>query len=171
MLGEDPEWSDDDYIVLGLAHCFLKNECDKLADIFVIEPIPAGGLECMENGGKTSYKHATATTLGVALKQDASLLPPEFRAAQFADSFDFRTKCASRTWKRDYPQQNLLHLVPREGVRSDFNFSLEDKRILNLKVVVTDADNIKQDLSIDVYGRAKEDGKQLQTEISNLYNV
>lgn len=44
-------------------------------------------------------------------------------------------------------------------MRSNFNFSLEDKRVLNFENVVDDSDNIKQDISIDVYGR-KEKAEQ-----------
>jgi hypothetical protein len=44
-------------------------------------------------------------------------------------------------------------------VRSNFNFTLEDKRVLNFENVVDDSDNIKQDISIDVYGR-KEKAEQ-----------
>ncbi|KAL3692250.1 hypothetical protein R1sor_005901 [Riccia sorocarpa] len=168
--GADPEFNDGDYIVLGLAHCFIKDADQKLLDKFVIEPIPAGGLECMDNGGRTCYKHAHATTLGVALKQDISLLPPEFQVARFAEEFDFRTKCASRTWKRDHAREFLMKLVPTDGVRSDWNFSLEDKRVLNMENVVRDEDNIKQDISIDVYGRTpKED--EMSQEIAEMYNV
>jgi phosphatidylinositol glycan class S len=168
--GQDPEWREDDYIVLGLAHCFRKDDLGKLKDVFVVEPVTAGTLECMENGGVTCYVHTTATTLGVALQRDVSLLPVEFRNAEIAEEFDFRAKCASRTWKRDHPQQHLLHLVPKDGgVRSDFNFSLDDKRVLNAEVVVNDSDNIKQDMSIDVYGRQKEE--EIQDEISQLYSA
>ena len=42
----------------------------------------------------------------------------------------------------------------RPKARGGFNFSLDDKRVLNSVNVVTDADNVKQDISIDVYGRA-----------------
>jgi len=35
-------------------------------------------------------------------------------------------------------------IVPLGKVRSNFNFSLDDKRVLNLDNVVTDDDNIKQ---------------------------
>ena len=45
--------------------------------------------------------------------------------------------------------------MPLGKVRSDFNFSLDDKRVLNFENIVTDDDNVKQDLSIDVYGRAE----------------
>lgn len=167
--GANPEWQDDDYIVLGLAHCFRKDENGKLQDAFVVEPVTAGTLECMENGGTTCYKCVTATTLGVALKEDLSLLPVEMQAGSICDEFEFRALCASRTWKRDHPQQNLLHIVPRDGVKSEYNFSLQDKRVLNAEVVVNDSDNIKQDMSIDVYGREKEE--EISKEIGELYSV
>eukprot|EP00897_Mesotaenium_endlicherianum_P001193 jgi/Mesen1/11074/ME000099S10508 len=175
LKGADPEWLDDDYICLGLAHCFVKDDNGKLKDVFVIEPIPAGALECMDNGGVTCFKHVTATNLGVALKMDSSLLPAEFADGKFADDFDYRTKCASRTWKRQHPQENLMNLAPKEGVRSDWNFSLEDKRVLNMVYEVSDSDNIKQDISIDVYGRADEEvalpPSKDDKEIEKLYNV
>lgn len=170
-LGEDPEWQEDDYIVLGLAHCFKQDEGNKLQDIFLVEPVSASSLECMENGGATCYLHVTATTLGTALKLDRSLLPPEFSVGQICDDFDFRIKCASRTWKRPHAVKNIRHLAPTGSVRSDFNFSLTDKRIINKEHVVTDADNIKQDLSIDVYGRSQEAKDEVSSEIASLYNA
>eukprot|EP00245_Coleochaete_scutata_P006385 TRINITY_DN20812_c0_g1_i1.p1 TRINITY_DN20812_c0_g1~~TRINITY_DN20812_c0_g1_i1.p1 ORF type:complete len:289 (+),score=56.63 TRINITY_DN20812_c0_g1_i1:110-868(+) len=170
-IGYNPEWSDSDYIAVGLAHCFVKDENAKLQDHFVIEAIPAGGLECMENGGVTCFKFVTGTTLGKVLKQDASVLPEEFRAARFSDEFDFRAKCASRTWKRQHPQENLMHLAPEGKVRSDFNFNLDDKRILNVENEVNDSDNIKQDLSIDVYGRKEETSEAEAPSVEALYNA
>ncbi len=47
-------------------------------------------------------------------------------------------------------------ILPFGAVRKDWNFSLQDKRVLNFENEVSDSDNIKQDISIDVYGR-KED--------------
>lgn len=47
--------------------------------------------------------------------------------------------------------------MPLGKLKGKFNFSLEDKRVLNFENVVTDDDNIKQDMSIDVYGRKKEE--------------
>jgi phosphatidylinositol glycan class S len=44
-------------------------------------------------------------------------------------------------------------LVPLGKVRTNFNFNLDNKRVLNFENVVTDDDNVKQDMSIDVYGR------------------
>jgi hypothetical protein len=51
------------------------------------------------------------------------------------------------------PWITLRDIIPLGKVRSNFNFTLEDKRILNFENVVDDSDNIKQDISIDVYGR------------------
>jgi hypothetical protein len=59
-------------------------------------------------------------------------------------------------------------MIPVGTVRSDFNFKVEDKRILNQEHEVKDEDNIKQDLSIDVYGRKKEDE---ENEIASLYTA
>ena len=44
-------------------------------------------------------------------------------------------------------------LVPLGQTKTKFNFNLDEKRLLNFENVVNDDDNIKQDLSIDVYGR------------------
>lgn len=51
-VGEDPDWNDDDYIVLGLAHCFQKDDDGKLKDALIVEPVTAGTFECMENVGR-----------------------------------------------------------------------------------------------------------------------
>jgi hypothetical protein len=34
--------------------------------------------------------------------------------------------------------------VPEDIVKSDYNFNLQDKRVLGMEVVVNDSDNIKQ---------------------------
>mmetsp|Transcript_39947 Transcript_39947/g.118939 ORF Transcript_39947/g.118939 Transcript_39947/m.118939 type:complete len:117 (-) Transcript_39947:1410-1760(-) len=48
-------------------------------------------------------------------------------------------------------------IVPIGEVRTSWNFSLEHKRVLNMVNEVNDSDNIKQDMSIDVYGRQKKE--------------
>lgn len=65
-------------------------------------------------------------------------------------------------------------IVPSGEVRSDFNFDTDgdNKRVLNVEHVVNDSDNIKQDMSIDVYGRGSEDDdSQSEANIAELYNV
>jgi len=107
-VGENPEHADSDYVVLGLAQCYVKDEESKLQEVLVIEPIPAAAVECMDNGGVTSYLHAVGVTLGTALQEDAALLPEEFRAGRFCDEFEFRAKCCVRTWKRQHAQEKLV---------------------------------------------------------------
>ena len=54
----------------------------------------------------------------------------------------------------------------------DFDFNLEHKRVLNHTFEPDDADNIKQDMSIDVYGREddKKDDKK-DASVEALYNA
>ena len=40
--------------------------------------------------------------------------------------------------------------MPLGQVKSNFNYNLDEKRVLNFENVVNDNDNIKQDMSIDV---------------------
>ena len=48
-------------------------------------------------------------------------------------------------------------IVPLGQNKSNFNYNLDEKRVLNFENVVDDSDNVKQDMSIDVYGRQKDD--------------
>jgi hypothetical protein len=45
--------------------------------------------------------------------------------------------------------------VPLGQKKGNWNYNLDDKRVLNFEYVVNDDDNIKQDINIDVYGRAE----------------
>ena len=50
-------------------------------------------------------------------------------------------------------------IVPLGQNKSNFNYNLDEKRVLNFENVVDDSDNVKQDMSIDVYGRQKDEEK------------
>lgn len=52
--------------------------------------------------------------------------------------------------------------MPLGGQRSGFNFNLDDKRVMNMVSEVKDEDNIKQDMSIDVYGRKEAEEKEVR---------
>lgn len=164
----------EEYVVVGLAHCFEKIE-NKLCPRFVIEPVTAGTVESMAAGALTSYLALTSTTFGEASKMDLSLLPEELRSedgVKFADSFIFRMECVARTWMRPHAVENCQSIVPASpAVRSDWNFSVANNtRILNFENVVNDNDNVKQDMSIDVYGR-KEEGVDIEKQIEDLANA
>ena len=47
-------------------------------------------------------------------------------------------------------------IVPLGQNKSNFNYNLDEKRVLNFENIVNDSDNVKQDMSIDVYGRKQE---------------
>ncbi|KIY95315.1 hypothetical protein MNEG_12646 [Monoraphidium neglectum] len=145
----------DSYCCLGLAHCFRKKEDGKLEDVFVIEPLSATSLECMATGARTSFKVAVGVKVADALSRNKGALPEAFQDGLWCEKYDARLDAAARTWQRSHAQDNLMDIVPLGKARSNFNFSLDDKRVLNMDNVVNDDDNIKQDISIDVYGRAE----------------
>lgn len=136
-----PDLSADDYFVIGLASCFVKED-GEVHEIQVIEPIPSAALEAIVKGIPTSYKLASATTLGTVLDGDQLQIPSGFPAsAQFADEFVPRAIAAARTYKTREVAQSL---IPAGTCREDFNYSTERKRVLNMKRVVTKEDNVKQ---------------------------
>lgn len=55
-------------------------------------------------------------------------------------------------------------IVPLGRTKSSFNYTLDDKRVLNFENVVNDDDNVKQDMSIDVYGRAEKEEEDQAAE-------
>lgn len=136
-----PDLTTDDYIVIGLATCFVKED-GEVHQIEVIEPIPSSALEALLKGVPTSYKLAYATTLGSVLDGDEPSLQAEFPpSAQLGDEFVLRTVAAARTYKRHEISQSL---IPVGTTYTEFNYSLERKRVLNAARVVTKEDNVKQ---------------------------
>lgn len=136
-----PELSTDDYVAVGLATCFVKEEGEVL-QIQVIEAIPSAALEAIVKGIPTSYQMVCGTTLGAVLDGELPKMLPEFpTSAQFSEEFGFRAIAAARTYKiRPQAQSH----IPIETVRSDFTYSLERKRVLNSQRVVSTEDNVKQ---------------------------
>ncbi len=139
-----PEATDitkQDYIVIGLATCYFKED-GEVHQIDVIEPIPSASLEAILKGIPTSYKLASATTLGTILDHDTLILPSGFpENAQFGDQFVERAFAAVRTYKR---RESAKSLIPLGTTTTSLNYSTERKRVLNAARVVTKEDNIKQ---------------------------
>lgn len=131
----------DDYVVLGLATCFVKEEGEVHA-VQVIEPIPSAALEAILKGIATSYAQAIGTTFGAVLVGENAHIPSNFpNDAQFCDDFAFRLVAATRTYKARPVAQTH---IPIGTVKSDFNFSTERKRVLNVQRIVKTEDNVKQ---------------------------
>ncbi len=136
-----PDLSAEDYIVVGLATCFIKED-GEVHEVSVVEPIPSAALEAIVKGIPTSYRMATATTVGAVLPDETPRLPAEFPAdAQFCDEFAYRAIAAARTYKvRPVAQSH----IPLGTSRSDFQYSTERKRVLNSQRIIRPEDNVKQ---------------------------
>lgn len=132
----------DDYVVVGLATCFLKDS-GEVTPVKVLEPIPSACLETLVLGVPTSYEWVLATTVGSILTADGPNRPQDLpEEAQLGKDFAYRATAAARSYKSHPRACELLALGDR---RSDLNFSLDRKRVLNPKdKLVTAADNVKQ---------------------------
>jgi hypothetical protein len=136
-----PDLSAEDYVVLGLATCFIKED-GEVHQVKVVEPIPSAALEAILKGIPTSYAQATATTIGGVLTGDTPQLPGGFPPdAQFCDDFEFRVAAATRTYKVR-PQAQTY--IPAGTTKTDFNYSTERKRVLNSQRIIRTEDNVKQ---------------------------
>ncbi|MBD3882354.1 hypothetical protein IFO70_11335 [Phormidium tenue FACHB-886] len=131
----------EDYLVLGLATCFIKVD-GEVHQVRVVEPIPSAALETLLHGIPTSYELAYATTIGAVLPAEDPQLPANFPAeAQFCDDFAYRATAAARTYKSHPDAQ--AH-IPQGTTKTDFNYSIERKRVLNSDRIVKAEDNVKQ---------------------------
>jgi hypothetical protein len=116
-----PDIVAEDYVVLGLASCFIKDD-GEIHQVQVVEPIPSAALEAIVKGIPTSYEGFPA-------------------GAQFCDDFAYRATSAARTFKtRTVAQEH----IPLGVTKSDFNFSTERKRVLNSERIIKTEDNVKQ---------------------------
>lgn len=131
----------DDYVVIGLATCFVKKD-NKLHPVKIVEPIPSAALEAILKGIPTSYEMAIATTVGSVWSNETPQAPSEFPpGAEFCDEFLFRLQATARSFRsRPVATEHL----PIGALKTDFNFSTERKRMLNADRVVNTEDNVKQ---------------------------
>jgi hypothetical protein len=136
-----PDVSADDYVLLGLATCFIKVD-GEVCQVKIAEPIPSAALEALVKGIPTSYELAFATTLGAILPGAEPQLPESFPPeTQFCDDFAYRAIAAARTYKSRTEAQSH---VPLGTTKTDFNYSIERKRVLNSDRIVKTEDNVKQ---------------------------
>jgi hypothetical protein len=138
-----PDLQPTDYIVLGLANCFVKEE-GEVHQIKVAEPIPSAALEAILKQIPTSYELAYATELGQVLDENGKAhIPTEIfvGTVQICDEFLNRAIAAARTYKvRPEAQKHILV----GQTHTALNLSLEKKRVLNSDRVVKEEDNVKQ---------------------------
>lgn len=136
-----PDVTMDNYVVLGLAVCFVRDETE-IEQVRIIEPIPSSALEALLKGIPTSYEFAYATTVGELFAGDAFQIPDVFPAdAQLGNDLLERIIASARTYQKrpEATQHIAVGTVYRE-----LNHSLERKRVLGGDRVVSVEDNVKQ---------------------------
>ncbi|MDJ0589770.1 MAG: hypothetical protein QNJ72_07210 [Pleurocapsa sp. MO_226.B13] len=143
LFAQASDLSSEDYCVLGLATCFLRED-GEIEQLQVLEPIPSAALEALVKGIPTSYKLACSKTLGEIFQSDTVQIPKELQNEEkinLCDRFAERVAAATRTYKsRPEAKQH----IPLGTTKQDFNYSLERKRVLNNSKVVSTEDNVKQ---------------------------
>ncbi|AFY75284.1 hypothetical protein Syn7502_03435 [Synechococcus sp. PCC 7502] len=142
MYKNAPELEPADYIVLGIANCFIKSDGEVLK-VKVVEPIPSAALEAIWKQIPTSYELAYSTSIGEVLKEDGSVTLPSLfnQDVQICNEFAERAIAAARTYKNRPASKQF---IPIGETYSKFNFSLDKKRVLNAERVVNTEDNVKQ---------------------------
>jgi hypothetical protein len=136
-----PDVSADNYLVLGLATCFYKQD-GEVHEVKIVEPIPSASLEALLKGIPTSYQLAYATTLGEVFAGETLQMPSLFpEESQFSDEFPQRAIAAARTYQSRPEAQSH---IPVGTVYQDLKYSTERKRVLNANRIVTKDDNVKQ---------------------------
>ena len=135
------ELSDSDYVIIGVAHCFVKQD-GKVMPIRVVEPVPSAYVEALFKGVPTSYETLHGTQLGEVVKDDQPTLDQlAVTDVQFCENFVERAKAAARTYQARTDFQKTL---PYGQSFSEMNFSTEKKRVLNASHHVSSEDNVKQ---------------------------
>lgn len=140
-LKDAPDVSADNYLVVGLATCYLKED-GEVHEVTIIEPIPSAALEALLKGIPTSYSLAVGTTLGQLIADETLQRPAEFpENAQFCDDFAARAIAAARTY---LSRQEAQSHIPVGTSTNNLNYSTERKRVLNQTRVIRKEDDIKQ---------------------------
>lgn len=139
ILDTAPELSTSAYVVMGVATCFRRTE-DDLESIKVLEPIPSAYLESLCQGIPTSYEVIMATTLE-EVQSDTFMAQSNLVDVHLCENYRDRLIAAARTY-HDRPAAQSL--IPLNTQRTDLNYSIEKKRILNVKNIVKAEDNVRQ---------------------------
>lgn len=135
--------SDNDYVIVGLAYCFTKQD-GNIVPVKILEPVPSAYFEALLKGVPTSYKTLHGLKLG-DIVQDTQPIKPcltvDTHDAAFCENFSERARAAARTYQT---REDLQRSVPYGQTYDNVNFSTAKKRVLNATHQVTTEDNVKQ---------------------------
>ncbi len=131
-----------DFVVVGLAQCFLRDEENQLTPVLMIEPVPSAAFLALLQDIPSSFSRVMAIDPSqMLLQQDGWERPQGFPLdAQFPNDFHERLIAAARTFLHKPEAREHLAL----GQSITIEKSPKDKRIINQTNVVCDNDNIKQ---------------------------
>ena len=138
-----------DYLVLGVATCFTRNEEGRLQQILVAEPVPAAELDCLHSASRTtSYQLLYATTYAELVRGDSPLLPQDIvpEGTLVCKDFVERAQAATRSYraKPDFKHLAIGDIASTDSNTFPLKFSSEPKRVLNVDYEPSDEDNVKQ---------------------------
>lgn len=152
----------DDLAIIGLATAYMTSEKGKPVEVAIVEPLPSGTVETICSGIETSYRRTYALLWGDLVEGDLNApsgvnmaaLEPLLQGEEvqaLPENWLDRAVAAFRTVKRR--REECEKLVPLGTVCTDYNHDTSVKRILDQEYEPNESDNVKQDMSIDVYGR------------------
>ncbi|MGK7905729.1 MAG: hypothetical protein AB4040_00665 [Synechococcus sp.] len=138
-----------EYVVLGVATCFQRNEEGRLEEVMVAEPIPAAELDCLHSTNRsTSYQLLYATTFAEIVQGGAPSLPQDVIPDRTLPCKDFveRAKAATRSYraKPDFKHLAIGAVTTTSSPDFPLNYSSEPKRVLDVIYNPSDDDNVKQ---------------------------
>ncbi|HEY9889394.1 MAG TPA: hypothetical protein V6D02_13400 [Candidatus Obscuribacterales bacterium] len=140
ILDQAPELTANDYLVVGVATCFRRQE-GELETVKVLEPVPSAYLESLLQGIPTAYEAIWGTTVGELLAATVEQGYGGIADVCRCDNFGDRIVAAARTYQSRPAAQAL---VPLGAQYTALNYSTEKKRVLNSAKVVKAEDNVKQ---------------------------
>lgn len=138
-----------EYVVLGVATCFKRNEDGRLDEIRVAEPVPAAELDCLHSASRTtSYQLLYGTTYAEIVQADRPTLPIDVVPAEAVPCNDFveRAQAATRSYraKPDFKHLSIGAIASPESSEFPLKYSSEPKRVLDVAYEPSDDDNVKQ---------------------------
>lgn len=138
-----------EYVVLGVATCYRRDEDGRLQDVQVAEPVPAAELDCLFQGVRsTSYRLLYATTYAEIVRDDQPTLPVDIVPDGVipAKNFVRRVQAAARTFraKPEFKHVPLHQTCTTESGSFTLNYNPEPKRVLDVVYEPSADDNVKQ---------------------------
>ena len=131
-----------DFVILGLADCFIKDDENQLQPIKVIEPIPSAAFLPLLQKSPSSYSTIKAfqyQDVMNAIESNTSALGFSSEA-QLSSNFEERLEASARTYEHNPDAKTKISI----GESIQLDTRSPHKRILNTKRTVNSSDNVKQ---------------------------